>query len=217
MIVVIAGNTRQSLLDEPKKTNQVLTLISVCEKLMLEPMWKLRQVAIYDIGVYLLSNWIIMNQYKISKVIEALYDPEIEVRNTACGCLTKIIPLLQEEKATNLISELKEKAYEKFGNIKNKRIDATDTNNMIEFHGAISGLIAFIEAQSISIMPWGPDVLTFVSKYRDNYGMVSNSVRICLSNFWKIHKKNWEHEKDKFTKEQQESLAEHINPYNYFA
>ena len=169
--------------------------------------WILRAVAIMDTSYYLSSYWITLTDHNISKLLNTLYDQEIEVRKAASAGISKIILLLKESEAEKIIGELKARAIE----------GAKSEANVVEFHGSVLGLTAFVQAQSLGITKWTPDILMFLSKYSNNRGIVSDSVRICFSTFWKAHKTTWEYEKSKFTEEQQESLLEHINPYGYFA
>ena len=115
--------------------------------------------------------------------------------------LAGIILLLPQEVLYNTVNRLK--------------IQATNFNgNKIVLHGVILGLIALVKPHEVELVDWVIETLEYLAKYKNNYGIVSDSIRLCIAQFWNRHKPTWEYVKYKFTKEQQEVLEEHVNPYN---
>lgn len=186
--------------------------------LIKDPKWRIRAYAVGDMCGILRENWITFGKSAdISPLINMLYDPEIEVRKAACNGLSTIFQLLSDEMLLKLTTEFKSKANELLLKITSTDPKLKETQNIIALHGHVLGLLALTYCQATEIPKRIPDLLTYICKFSNNYGTVSESVRMCLSIFWKWHKPKWEYQKHKFTEEQQVKLSEHINPYNYFA
>eukprot|EP00826_Nyctotherus_ovalis_P047179 TRINITY_DN5396_c0_g1_i2.p2 TRINITY_DN5396_c0_g1~~TRINITY_DN5396_c0_g1_i2.p2 ORF type:complete len:171 (+),score=35.92 TRINITY_DN5396_c0_g1_i2:645-1157(+) len=166
--------------------------------------WQLRALGVKSIAMCISKNWWLLDRFDISTVTNKLYDPEIQVRKAASDSLASIMLLLPREVLVSVTNEFKVRA------------DSCGGNEIV-LHGAVLGLIALVKSHVVEIGDWVVEVLSYITKYKDNYGIVSDSVRLCIAEFWNRHKPTWEHEKHKFNKEQQDALAEHINPYNYFA
>ena len=148
-----------------------------------------------------------IDNYDISPIINTLYDTEIEVRKVAGNSLSILASLFSQERLKEIISNLKNVI----------QTNTQENYNLPVVHGAVLGLIGIIKGFDTEIPSWLPDLLDYLRKYKNGYGIISDSIRLCLSDFSKYHKPVWTYIKDKFTEEQQQDLYDYINPYNDFA
>lgn len=192
------------------KPEIVGVLLDLTAKLLKSENWRIRCIGLSGTVGFLIEHWENFKSFDISEIIKLLYDPEIEVRNMTGHKIVSILKQCKPLVVQKYVEEWKTISL----SIKKKLSEGI---NKAVLHGCILGLISVIRAYGVEINSLVPDALAFISKFRNNYGIVSTSVRECLSEFWKLHRPIWEHEKDKFTEEQQYEISEHINPYNYFA
>lgn len=183
--------------------------LSQTAKIIKDKNWRLRNIGLVDTIKMLRRHWDSFEKYQKDVLFDMLYDPEIDIRNIASEHLRLIITNLP----TQEIQKLVESFIKKCESVKKK---LTEGNNQIILNGSILGLIAIARSFWIEIKPCVPNILAYLCKFRANYGVTSDAVRLCLSDFWKCNKEIWEHVKCKFTEEQQIAISEHINPYNYF-
>lgn len=207
-----AANAIGNILTKSKGFTQekIQILLNVTTKLLQNENWRFRSIGVADTIGYLNQDWDLFKKFDLSLLIKMLYDPEIETRNLAGINFKIIFTQLNPQEIQKMAEEFKKSS----DSVKKK---LNEGNNKVILHGSILGLIAIVRAHGIEIKPWIPDIMSYLSKFRNNYGATSDAVRLCFSDFWKYHKKIWEHEKMKFTEELQSEISEHINPYNYFA
>ena len=174
-----------------------ISLLNTSRIFIDSPIWQIRAAVVKSVALSLSKHWGILDQYDINILLYKLYDPEIEVRKTTSESLIPLMNLLSTELLSKIAINLKSNA-ESFGK---------SDINIITLHGAILGLISLIKSHAIEIANWVPEILDYILKFEDNYGVVSDSVKICVFEFWNRHKPTWEYEKNKFTKEQLDNLV----------
>ncbi len=206
----LAGTVTGQLIKRGLKSETVSMVLGQTRKLMDSPNWRLRCAGTADTIGYLKENWELVRGYDIAYLTRMLFDPEIEVRNLAGSSLSGLLTLLDSEVVRLFATDFRTKAAA-------AKLRLQEGNNKTVLHGAVLGLIAAVRAHAIQIFSWVPDVLTYLTKFRNNYDEASKAVRVFLADFWERHKSTWEYEKGKFTEDQQADISEHINPYNYFA
>eukprot|EP00826_Nyctotherus_ovalis_P042622 TRINITY_DN4405_c0_g2_i2.p1 TRINITY_DN4405_c0_g2~~TRINITY_DN4405_c0_g2_i2.p1 ORF type:complete len:279 (+),score=54.60 TRINITY_DN4405_c0_g2_i2:73-909(+) len=171
--------------------------------------WRLRYIATCDILSLTYVNWLNVSK-DISTLVATLYDPVIEISTAASRGLVNLLILCQKEE---LMTHLCAFRRDYLGLPQKEQMQCKSS----KAYGSVLGIVAIVKGYGAIIPEWLPDVLEFLSKLRSITGEVGNSVRLCFSEFWEKHKKDWETEKSKFTSKQIEILAEYVSPYNYYA
>jgi len=174
-------------------------IFKVLQQFLKNDNWRLRNIATCDILSFTYINWVNAPN-DISILFNPLYDSMIEVSIAASRGLIKLFMLSSKENLMKYLNAFKE-SY------------ASSKEN----NGAIFGIIAIVKACDTIIPEWLPNELEFLSGFRSHTGELGNSVRLCFSEFWEKHKKDWESEKKKFTEKQIGLLTEYVSPYNYYA
>ena len=142
--------------------------------------WRMRKITIYDTVTLMLANWSYKNCFPISSLKQILFDSNAEVRNAAGYSICYVYWYLSEPEMVAEFNELKAIAEE------NKK--KTDAASKIKLHGSMIGIAAIIRAHNCQMKPWFTKVLTYFCKFKNNYGIASETVKVCLSDFWKRHR-----------------------------
>ncbi|GLT83766.1 hypothetical protein SLE2022_020380 [Rubroshorea leprosula] len=181
--------------------------------------WRTRSATLTYLRTFMFRHTFILSnadKQKIWKTVEKLLqDSQVEVREHAAAVLAG----LMKGGDGDLAREFRERAYTEANAIKRRRKQRSTTAGqpIASVHGAVLALAASVLSVPYDMPSWLPDHVTLLARFCGEPSPVKSTVTKAVAEFRRTHADTWNFQKDSFTEEQLEVLADTSSSSSYFA
>ncbi|KAK9268815.1 hypothetical protein L1049_000579 [Liquidambar formosana] len=162
---------------------------------------------------YTLSS---VEKQQIWKAVEKLLvDNQVEVREHAAAVLAGLMKGGDED----LARDFRDRAYKGARIIQRKRKqrNLSSGQSIASIHGAVLALAASVLSVPYDMPSWLPEHVTLLARFVGEPSPVKSTVTKAVAEFRRTHADTWNVQKDSFTEEQLEVLADTSSSSSYFA
>ncbi|KMT12661.1 hypothetical protein BVRB_4g091190 [Beta vulgaris subsp. vulgaris] len=142
-----------------------------------------------------------------------LIDCQVEVREHAAAVLAGMMKGGDE----HLAGDFRERAYKEATLILKKRKQRRAGHSVAPVHGAVLALTACVLSVPYDMPSWLPEHVTLLARFVGEPSPVRSTVTKAVAEFRRTHADTWNFQKDQFTEEQLEVLADTSSSSSYFA
>ncbi|XP_018011103.1 proteasome activator complex subunit 4A isoform X2 [Hyalella azteca] len=205
----------QSLLQQ----QHLLPLIQRLQEITEYRWWRARSAALGVLQMVVFHNALTMMacdgapQLVLKVVLARIKDERLEVRNMASQVLSSALHINFVPNST----EIREKFTRELRKATRKSTKIWSSERVVEVHGAVLGLAAFVESAPYSVPDFLPQVLCTLASCINLPQPIAGSIRNSLSNFRRTHHDNWEEHKQHFSSEQLDVLNDLLLSPSYYA
>ncbi|KNA18101.1 hypothetical protein SOVF_073840 isoform A [Spinacia oleracea] len=146
-------------------------------------------------------------------VEKLLIDSQVEVREHAAAVLAGLMKGGDEI----LAGDFRERAYSEATLILKKRKQRRAGYSVASVHGAVLALAAGVLSVPYDMPSWLPEHVTLLARFVVEPSPVRSTVTKAVAEFRRTHADTWSFQKDQFTEEQLEVLADTSSSSSYFA
>ncbi|XP_020110072.1 proteasome activator subunit 4 [Ananas comosus] len=202
-------------LPRPFLENAVLVILSS----MNDPNWRTRSASLSYLRTFMYRHTFTLSmseKVQIWQSIEKLLvDSQVEVREHAAGVLASLMKGGDED----LSRAFRDKSYTEAQSIlkRRKQRKSTLTPSIASTHGAVLALAASVLSVPYDMPSWLPDHVTLLARFIDEPSPVRSTVTKAVAEFRRTHADTWIIQRDAFTEEQLEVLADTSSSSSYFA
>ncbi|VVA97480.1 unnamed protein product [Arabis nemorensis] len=181
--------------------------------------WRIRSSTLTYLRTFMYRHTFILTheeKQKIWKTVEKLLvDSQVEVREHAAAVLAGLMKGGDEDFA----ADFRDRSYAEANSIQKKRNrrKSSSTQSVAEVHGAVLGLVASVLSVPYDMPSWLPDHVTLLARFAGEPTPVKSTVTKAVAEFRRTHADTWNIQKDSFTEEQLEILADTSSSSSYFA
>ncbi|GKV36472.1 hypothetical protein SLEP1_g44600 [Rubroshorea leprosula] len=181
--------------------------------------WRTRSATLTYLRTFMFRHTFILSnadKQKIWKTVKKLLqDSQVEVREHAAAVLAG----LMKGGDGDLAREFRERAYTEANAIKRRRKQRSTTAGqpIASVHGAVLALAASVLSVPYDMPSWLPDHVTLLARFCGEPSPVKSTVTKAVAEFRRTHADTWNFQKDSFTEEQLEVLADTSSSSSYFA
>ncbi|XP_024015525.1 proteasome activator subunit 4 isoform X2 [Eutrema salsugineum] len=181
--------------------------------------WRIRSSTLTYLRTFMYRHTFILSheeKQKIWKTVEKLLvDSQVEVREHAAAVLAGLMKGGDEDFA----ADFRDRSYAEANSIQKKRNrrKSSSTQSIAEVHGAVLGLVASVLSVPYDMPSWLPDHVTLLARFAGEPTPVKSTVTKAVAEFRRTHADTWNIQKDSFTEEQLEILADTSSSSSYFA
>lgn len=205
------------ILPRPFLENAVSTTISSVS----DPNWRIRSASLSYLRTFMYRHTFILSdpeRAQIWKNVEKLLvDSQVEVREHAAGVLASLLKGGDEE----LSRDFRDRAYSAAQAILKKRKQmlkkSSSGQSIASVHGAVLALAASVLSVPYDMPSWLPDHVTLLARFIGEPSPVRSTVTKAVAEFRRTHADTWNIQKDSFSEEQLEVLADTSSSSSYFA
>ncbi|KAI8915629.1 hypothetical protein EDD86DRAFT_186399 [Gorgonomyces haynaldii] len=176
--------------------------------------WQRKNRCLNMIQVFFFRNLGLLSQEMqdalFEAVLERLFEPQLEVRQLAGMTISGMVRCSKRQ-----VNDL----VDRFTFILSKTRITKDKNQtiLIERHGAVLGLAAILLAFPYQVPEWMPPVLVTLASSSGNPYPISTTISQTFAEFKRTHQDTWAIDKQQFTSEQLDVLADLLLPPSYYA
>ncbi|XP_073225318.1 proteasome activator subunit 4-like [Cicer arietinum] len=181
--------------------------------------WRTRSATLTYLHTFMYRHTFILSSSKkqeIWRVVEKLLvDNQVEVREHAAAVLAGFMKGGDED----LAKDFRDRAYVE-GNIIQKRRksrNASSGSAVASIHGAVLALVASVLSSPYDMPSWLPGHVTLLARFSGEPSPVKCTVTKAVAEFRRTHADTWNGQKELFTEEQLEILADTSSSSSYFA
>ncbi|KAH1054372.1 hypothetical protein AAZX31_08G325700 [Glycine max] len=181
--------------------------------------WRTRSATLTYLRTFMYRHTYILSSSKkqeIWRTVEKLLvDNQIEVREHAAAVLAGLMKGGDED----LARDFHDRAY-KEANIVQKRRKSRNASSGLSIasvHGAVLALVASVLSAPYDMPSWLPDHVTLLARFSGEPSPVKSTVTKAVAEFRRTHADTWNVQKELFTEEQLEILADTSSSSSYFA
>ncbi|TQE05431.1 hypothetical protein C1H46_009021 [Malus baccata] len=138
-----------------------------------------------------------------------------QVREHAAAVLAGLMKGGDED----LAKDFRDKAYTEATILqrKRKRRTLSSSQSIASIHGAVLALVASVLSAPYDMPSWLPEHVTLLARFSGEPSPVKSTVTKAVAEFRRTHADTWNFQKDSFTEEQLEVLADTSSSSSYFA
>ncbi|KAG9448800.1 hypothetical protein H6P81_008765 [Aristolochia fimbriata] len=150
-----------------------------------------------------------------ASVENLLVDNQIEVREHAAAVLASLLQGTDEVVA----KDFRERTFKWASSIQKTRKfrNRSSTHSLSSVHGGVLALAASVLSVPYDMPSWLPDHVTLLARFISEPSPVRSTVMKSVAEFRRTHADTWNFQKDCFTEEQLEVLADTSSSSSYFA
>ncbi|XP_047151805.1 proteasome activator subunit 4 [Vigna umbellata] len=181
--------------------------------------WRTRSATLTYLRTFMYRHTFILSSSKKQEiwgtVEKLLVDNQIEVREHAAAVLAGLMKGGDEDLAT----DFRNRAY-KEANIVHKRRksrNARSGSTIASVHGAVLALVASVLSAPYDMPSWLPEHVTLLARFSGEPSPVKSTVTKAVAEFRRTHADTWNVQKELFTEDQLEVLADTSSSSSYFA
>ncbi|OMO83857.1 Armadillo-like helical [Corchorus capsularis] len=184
-----------------------------------DPNWRTRSATLTYLRTFMFRHTFILSKgdkQKIWKTVEKLLqDSQVEVREHAAAVLAGLMKGGDEDLAT----DFRDRAYIEANCIQRRRKtrNATSGHSVASVHGVVLALAASVLSVPYDMPSWLPDHVTLLARFGGEPSPVKSTVTKAVAEFRRTHADTWNLQKDSFTEDQLEVLADTSSSSSYFA
>ncbi|KAJ0249356.1 Proteasome activator subunit 4 [Hirschfeldia incana] len=181
--------------------------------------WRIRSSTLTYLRTFMYRHTFILaheEKQKIWRTVEKLLvDSQVEVREHAAAVLAGLMKGGDEDFA----ADFRDRSYAEANSIQKKRNrrKSSSTQSIAEVHGAVLGLVASVLSVPYDMPSWLPDHVTLLARFAGEPTPIKSTVTKAVAEFRRTHADTWNIQKDSFTEEQLEVLADTSSSSSYFA
>ncbi|KAK9734977.1 hypothetical protein RND81_04G175200 [Saponaria officinalis] len=182
-----------------------------------DPNWRIRSATLTYLRTFMYRhNFALSNDQKLqiwTTVEKLLVDTQVEVREHAAAVLAGMMKGVED-----FIAEgFRNRAYDEASVILKKRRQRRGSYSVASIHGAVLALTACVLSVPYDMPSWLPEHVTLLARFVGEPSPVRSTVTKAVAEFRRTHADTWNVQKDKFTEEQLEVLADTSSSSSYFA
>ncbi|XP_073061616.1 proteasome activator subunit 4-like isoform X3 [Primulina eburnea] len=200
---------------EPHLRKAVPIILSLAE----DPNWRTRSATLTFLRSFMYRHTFILtnvDKQQIWQTVEKLLtDNQVEVREHAAAVLAGLMKGGDED----VVDDFRRRAYGKANLLLNKRRLRSKVSAvpMASIHGSILALAACVLSVPYDMPSWLPDHVTLLARFVSEPSPLKSTVTKAIAEFRRTHADTWNIQKDSFTEEQLEVLADTSSSSSYFA
>ncbi|XP_073279916.1 proteasome activator subunit 4-like isoform X2 [Primulina huaijiensis] len=200
---------------EPHLRKAVPIILSLAE----DPNWRTRSATLTFLRSFMYRHTFILSntdKQQIWQTIEKLLtDNQVEVREHAAAVLAGLMKGGDEY----LVYDFRSRAYGQANLVLNKRKQRSKVSAVpiASIHGSILALAACVLSVPYDMPSWLPDHVTLLAHFVSEQSPLKSTVTKAIAEFRRTHADMWNIQKDSFTEEQLEVLADTSSSSSYFA
>ncbi|GMI63857.1 proteasome activating protein 200 [Hibiscus trionum] len=184
-----------------------------------DPNWRTRSATLTYLRTFMFRHTFILSEgdkQKIWKTVERLLqDSQVEVREHAAAVLAGLMKGGDED----LARDFRKRAYVEANTIQRSRKtrNRNSGRSVASVHGVVLALAASVLSVPYDMPSWLPDQVTLLARFSGEPSPVKSTVTKAVAEFRRTHADTWNVQKDSFTEEQLEVLADTSSSSSYFA
>ncbi|XP_074292973.1 proteasome activator subunit 4-like isoform X2 [Silene latifolia] len=182
-----------------------------------DPNWRVRSATLTYLRTFMYRHSFALSQdQKLqiwTTVDKLLTDSQVEVREHAAAVLAGLMKGVED----SIAEGFRNRAYEKANVILKKRKQRRASYSVASIHGAVLALTACVLSVPYDMPSWLPEHVTLLARFVGEPSPVRSTVTKAVAEFRRTHADTWNVQKDKFTEEQLEVLADTSSSSSYFA
>ncbi|KAF6141358.1 hypothetical protein GIB67_008535 [Kingdonia uniflora] len=181
--------------------------------------WRIRYATLTYLRTFLYRHIFILStleKQQIWKTMEKLLiDNQVEVREHAAAVLAGLMKGGDE----NLACDFRDKAFAEARSIQamRSRRNLSSGQSIPSIHGAVLALAASVLSVPYDMPSWLPEHVTLLARFISEPLPIRSTVMKAVSEFRRTHADTWNIQKDSFTEDQLEVLADTSSSASYFA
>ncbi|BFG33636.1 hypothetical protein CerSpe_199100 [Prunus speciosa] len=181
--------------------------------------WRIRSATLTYLRTFMYRHTYILSsteKQQIWRTVEKLLvDNQVEVREHAAAVLAGLMKGGDED----LAKDFRDKAYTEATILqrKRKRRSLSSSQSIASIHGAVLALVASVLSAPYDMPSWLPEHVTLLARFGGEPSPVKSTVTKAVAEFRRTHADTWNIQKDSFTEEQLEVLADTSSSSSYFA
>ncbi|KAF3453245.1 hypothetical protein FNV43_RR03685 [Rhamnella rubrinervis] len=181
--------------------------------------WRIRSATLTYLRTFMYRHIFILSsveKQEIWRTVEKLLiDNQVEVREHAAAVLAGLMKGGDED----LAQDFRYKAYKEANILQRKRKQRNLKSNqsVASTHGAVLALAACVLSAPYDIPSWLPEHVALLARFGGEPSPVKSTVTKAVAEFRRTHADTWNIQKDLFTEEQLEVLADTSSSSSYFA
>ncbi|PKI35691.1 proteasome activator subunit 4 [Punica granatum] len=180
--------------------------------------WRTRSATLTYLRTFMYRHIFILPATEKQQIWEAvgrlLVDSQVEVREHAAAVLAGLMKGGDE----NLASQFRGHALAEANNIlKKKRRGVKSGQSIASTHGAVLALTASVLSVPYDMPSWLPEHVTLLARFAGEPSPIKSTVTKAVAEFRRTHADTWNVQKESFTEEQLEVLADTTSSSSYFA
>ncbi|XP_047249355.1 proteasome activator subunit 4 [Capsicum annuum] len=193
----------------------VLTILSIAN----DANWRTRSMTLTYLRSFMYRHTFVLSKVdkqQIWQTVEKLLtDNQVEVREHAAAVLAGLMKGGDED----LAQDFRHRAYTEASIIQKKRKQRSMRSGLsvASLHGQILALAACVLSVPYDIPSWLPGHVTLLAQFVSEPSPVKSTVTKAVAEFRRTHADTWNVQKDSFTEEQLEVLADTSSSSSYFA
>ncbi|KAJ0715844.1 putative armadillo-like helical, proteasome activator complex subunit 4 domain-containing protein [Helianthus annuus] len=193
--------------------------VSILLSLAEDPNWRTRSATLTFLRSFMYRHTFILScdeKQKIWKAVEKLLtDNQVEVREHAAAVLAG----LMKGEDGELSKDFRERAYTEATKLqtRRKRRSSSGNSSVASRHGRVLALAACVLSVPYDMPSWLPEHATLLARFVGEPSPVKSTVTKAVAEFRRTHADTWSVQKDSFTEEQLEVLADTSSSSSYFA
>ncbi|XP_011039856.1 PREDICTED: proteasome activator subunit 4-like [Populus euphratica] len=195
-------------------------VVSVILSSASDPNWRTRSATLTYLRTFMYRHTFILSnveKQQIWSTVESLLrDNQVEVREHAAAVLAGLVKGGNED----LARDFRERAYLEAKTIiqmKRKQRNLKTHQSVASIHGAVLALVASVLSVPYDMPSWLPEHVTLLARFGGEPLPVKSAVTKAIAEFRRTHADTWNVQKDSFTEEQLEVLADTSSSSSYFA
>ncbi|OVA12326.1 Protein of unknown function DUF3437 [Macleaya cordata] len=203
------------ILPEPHLQKAVSVLLS----LVTDSNWRTRFATLTYLRTFMYRHAFVLSSAETQQIWKSteklLTDNQVEVREHAAGVLAGLLKGGDE----NLVRVFRDKAFTEALSIqkKQRKRNSSSGQSIAATHGAVLALAASVLSVPYDMPSWLPDHVTLLARFIGEPSPVRSTVMKAVAEFRRTHADTWSIQKDSFSEEQLEVLADTTSSSSYFA
>ncbi|KAG0468971.1 hypothetical protein HPP92_018299 [Vanilla planifolia] len=184
-----------------------------------DPNWRTRSASLSYLRTFMYRHTFLLSGTEKAQIWSSLekllVDNQVEVREHAAGVLASLMKGGDEE----LSSVFRNHAYTEAQSVLRKRKQRNSRNiqSIASVHGAVLALAASVLSIPHDMPSWLPDHVTLLARFITEPSPIKSTVTKAVAEFRRTHADTWSIQKDSFTEDQLEVLADTSSSSSYFA
>ncbi|KAF2298087.1 hypothetical protein GH714_013491 [Hevea brasiliensis] len=184
-----------------------------------DPNWRTRSATLTYLRTFMYRHTFILSraekQQIWSTVENLLRDNQVEVREHAAAVLAGLMKGGDED----LAKDFRDRAFTEANTIQRQRKQRNSKSgqSIASIHGAVLALAASVLSVPYDMPGWLPEHVTLLARFGGESSPVKSTVTKAVAEFRRTHADTWNVQKDSFTEEQLEVLADTSSSSSYFA
>lgn len=181
--------------------------------------WRTRSATLTFLRTFMYRHTFILSGSEKKQIWETveklLMDNQVEVREHAAAVLAGLMKGGDE----NLAEDFRGRAYRDADAIQKKRKqrNSKSIQSVAHIHGAVLALVACVLSVPYDMPSWLPEHVTLLAQFVGEPSPIKSTVTKAVAEFRRTHADTWNLQKDSFTEDQLEVLADTSSSSSYFA